>query len=302
MATHTEIPVVDREPWLFRAGRTMARFGIRGGHRLIIAATKMGHLNKIVQYRLGNGVNLLVPLYRTDSQYNRADVLRYEAGLIGQLVARINNFSGETVLFDCGADIGMVTASLLARGARLTGITAFEPNSEAHKILARNCAAFPVPATALHCAVSRVSGRGKLMLPENDGSSHAAFIVLNPAGDIEVKRIDDLETRAGKNVVIKIDVEGGELDVIEGAAQTLADAKAFVVCAEAHRTVFERSGIDPCAVVRRLAAIRPCSAEVSEEPGRPLDFQRPFFEQFNARKVYNVVVWSEGENRSSYQH
>jgi hypothetical protein len=87
---------------------------------------------------------------------------------------------------------------------------------------------------------------------------------------------------------MKIDVEGLELDVIEGAEETLRRVQGFVVALEANRNVVERSGIETSDILRKLYSIRPCTFQVAEETGQ-VDFDRPFFDQFRTRAVYNVV-------------
>lgn len=95
------------------------------------------------------------------------------------------------------------------------------------------------------------------------------------------------------NLLLKIDVEGGEIGVVRGASRTLAEAKKAIISIEAHPQVFGRTGIDPISILREIAAIRPLQFTVSETGKSDLDLSRPFFEQQpNNGTIYNVVCSS----------
>jgi FkbM family methyltransferase len=284
--------VNTQAPWLFRMGKSMIRRKLRGGHRLIGIAAELGWLNTVVRYKLNEHVGLTVPLYRPDNQFDLRDILEYEAALIANIGERVKSLSGDVVLCDCGADIGLFSASLLALRCGITRIIAFEPNTEAHEMLVQNCRSFPCPAVAYHAAVWRQTGKGRLALPEYDHSAHAAFIFPCDDGDVTLMRVDDVGISAGANLVLKIDVEGSEMGVIDSAAETLGRVTNFVVAMEANRDAVERSGVDTSAILQRLYSIRPCAFEVAEEPNRPLNLDRPFFEQFTALRVYNIVAYT----------
>ena len=112
--------------------------------------------------------------------------------------------------------------------------------------------------------------------PDDD---HAKYLVPSETGIIPVYTIDNLGIEAGRYVALKLDVEGAELDAVEGAVQTLSNAKGFVVDLEAHPKVASRTGVDPVDVLRRLNKIKPCRFRICERPDVALDLERGFFEQ-----------------------
>ena len=65
-----------------------------------------------------------------------------------------------------------------------------------------------------------------------------------------------------------------------------------MVAFEAHHDVFERTGVDPCEVLRYLAGIRPVGHLVAERRELALDPARPFFEQVQSPRIANLVCWS----------
>jgi len=111
------------------------------------------------------------------------------------------------VLFDCGADIGIVSSAIRARSEAISSVIAFEPNREAFRYLKKNMAALPLPAQAVECAVANFVGRGKLISRYDRGYT-ARFLVPGD-GPVSVTTIDAFRN-FGRNVAIKIDVEGGE--------------------------------------------------------------------------------------------
>jgi len=104
-----------------------------------------------------------------------------------------------------------------------------------------------------------------------------------------VTTIDEQGVPPGSDLIIKIDVEGTELDVINGAERTLSQAHGFVIVMEAHRHQVARSGIDTSTIVKRVAEIAPVDVLVSEGPDRAIDLDRPFFDQV-PEDIYHVCL------------
>ena len=76
------------------------------------------------------------------------------------------------------------------------------------------------------------------------------------------------------------------------ALETLRRAPGFAVGFEAHRDVVSRTGVDPIECIRLLQSIHPVRIQVAEDRGAHIDLERPFFDQVNRLKVYNVVCSS----------
>jgi len=277
-------------PWYFRLAKLLQRHELRGGYRLAELAERLGGLDRVVRYPLGHGITLAVPLYRRENRWARPDVLAYERRLVAQLVSGIEALPGPVRLVDVGADIGAVTALVAAQGVALAEAWAFEPNPAPFALLSQNLRELPFPATARCAAVSNFTGRGSLAPSATDPSSeHAWFLTPASDGDLDVVRIDDLELAAEGGLAMKIDVEGGELDVLRGATATLARVPQFVVAFEAHRAVCERTGVDPSQCLRFLQSLRPCTWLVAEAPTVTIDPARPYFEQVPELRISNVV-------------
>jgi hypothetical protein len=106
-----------------------------------------------------------------------------------------------------------------------------------------------------------------------------------------VVTIDSLPAPSPANLVIKLDVEGGEMAALRGAVRTISAAPCVIAALEAHPDVVARTGIDPSRCLRLLASIRPFEFMVGET-GMPLDADRPLFDQIPPDRVYNIVARS----------
>jgi FkbM family methyltransferase len=244
----------------------MTRRQIRGGKRLVEILEQWGMLNLVAQYQLGRGVSFSVPLFRADTCWDERDVENYETLLIHSF-CRLLEPLRDVVLFDCGADIGTFSAVVCSRTSRVVRIIAFEPNPEVAGFLKRNLSQVQVSSQVITKAVSCFKGTGRLEVPDYDRSDQARFLVPGD-GPLEVVTIDSIGVRGG-NVAIKVDVEGGELEVLQGAAETISSARKCVIAAEAHPRVAKRTKRDPVECLRFLQSLRPfrfISAETQESP------------------------------------
>jgi FkbM family methyltransferase len=149
------------------------------------------------------------------------------------------------VLFDVGASIGFF--SLL--GARLVGptgsVVAFEPVPVQAEALRRNVAVNGwASIEVIEAAAASQTGAEILRLRQDAPVwSHLARYAPGAPGidlAIEAVAIDDLvaDGRVPAPSVVKLDVEGAELEVIEGMRQTLTRHRPILVC-ELHGTAPE---------------------------------------------------------------
>jgi FkbM family methyltransferase len=165
------------------------------------------------------------------------------------------------VVLDVGANVGSYTL-LFAIWVGPTGrVFAFEPAPEARAGLRR------------HVALNGLTGRVEIMATaasstpgfarfRADGASGANAIALDGDGpaptsiDVDTTSIDAFcDHHQLSPDVIKIDVEGAELDVLKGARDVLArrGVKAFV---EFHPAAWPARGVTPDALRRELTAQR----------------------------------------------
>jgi len=140
------------------------------------------------------------------------------------------------VFYDIGANVGFFTVI----GARLVGaagrVYAFEPVPENAAAVRRNVQlnAFQ-NVVVLEKAVSRMGGQGELWVAEYSGGSALATAVPPPdtVGTmlVDLVAIDDLvaQKELEPPAVVKIDVEGAELDVLKGMTKTIQAYKPSLI-------------------------------------------------------------------------
>lgn len=278
----------NREPLAFHLAKMLERRRIRGSTLLLRSIDRLGWLKRPVDYRLSDSLSILVPIARNG--YDSYDLDHYETDFLNALAKAVANFQGNFMLIDGGADIGVISLKLFAICPTITRIVSVEPNSEAFPWLQHNLGRLKIPAQAIHAALADFEGNGRLAPPQPISGieiNHTQFFLV-PAvdGPIKVITIDSLP-EISENLVLKLDLEGGELAALRGASKTISAAANAVVAIEAHPAVTARTGTDPVECLRFLASLRPFRFSVSET-GFPLDPAKPVFEQIAPDQIYNI--------------
>lgn len=139
--------------------------------------------------------------------------------------------NGDTVI-DVGANIGTVSICM-SRAVGPTGrVIAFEPDPVAYRAMVDNISLNKLENIALlNMAAGKAGGiRDFCKLKKSSDMSHFLGDEKKYAGpsdiiQVECTSIDDLfeKRRLGKAALLKIDVEGAELEVLQGAARVLAN-------------------------------------------------------------------------------
>jgi FkbM family methyltransferase len=139
--------------------------------------------------------------------------------------------------YDIGANIGFITliaARLVGPGGR---VVAFEPVPENVAAIRENLALNGIDWAEVHqTAVAREGGRASLIVSDVSAFSRLASVNV-PTGaretiEVEVTSVDEFVRRDGAPApdVVKIDVEGAELEVIAGMRETIAARRPVILC------------------------------------------------------------------------
>jgi len=280
---------LDRPPLLFTIDKFMMRHRMRGAWWLFELLKRRGYFDrKVVRYEIGRGISVHVPIFRPERRWDRFDLLRYEPELIDRLVNEASSSQDPLTIVDCGADLGLISMLLTARVSRVSRVIAFEPSEDEVPLLRRNLSGLPVASEVIQAAVSDYAGRGELRRPAYDSYNQARYVEAADDGRLEVRTLDSLGLPA-QDLLIKIDVEGGEQAVVRGAKETIAKAPRVIVATEAHPLVAARTAIDPISVLRELAGIRQFRFTVCETGQSDLNLAKPFFDQL-PKRFYNCNV------------
>ena len=154
----------------------------------------------------------------------------------------------DSVFLDIGANVGFYTLQVGQRLSAAGRIYAFEPHPELSEILHHNVANLLLDR-AVACfsmALSDSNGTTKLHYPKGHlgGGSIAPFGGRDwqvSTIESEVRRLDDV---LGPNFtcdLVKIDVEGYEINVLRGMAETIANSPAIKILFE---KLFPNTGVE----------------------------------------------------------
>lgn len=181
----------------------------------------------------------------------------HEPGLTKLLLDTFSNAPGSNFL-DVGANIGYFSC-LFGKLAGPTGkVTAIEPEPQNRQLLQSNISNNRLTNVTVHgCAVGARDGTARMGLYKHANRGRHSLVDLESCKrfiDVPVRRLDDLVREAGVKswALMKLDVEGYESFVFDGAAETLARTEALAM--EYAPTYWKKAGIDPAAVFQRLAS------------------------------------------------
>jgi FkbM family methyltransferase len=190
----------------------------------------------------------------------------------------LSNVDESDVFLDVGANFGKFSC-MLAHALPSGNVVAVEPHPANADRLDENLALNCVDRPAIRRALSDENGTAELTVGTDvSGFQGAAFRSISSTRtldwlksrreithEVPTVRGDDLieEADLPQPTVVKIDVEGAELRVIDGMRETLENEACRLVYCEVHAKRLRGTGDDPRRVARELEAL---GFEVVEKP------------------------------------
>jgi FkbM family methyltransferase len=195
----------------------------------------------------------------------------HEPALTNFLLSRFAA-SSERNFIDVGANIGYFTC-LMAKLAGPAGrVLAVEPEPKNCNLLERNIALNRLPNVIVHrCALGASEGFAMLGLYKAANRGRHSIVAADAASQIRVplKTLDSVAKESAANInswaLAKIDVEGYEGFVIDGARETLPRIETLVM--EFSPTLLRKAGGDPGSILRTLSG---CFSRFSRVEGARL--------------------------------
>jgi FkbM family methyltransferase len=254
---------------------TVKRRGVRAT-RSLARALGVRTVRQVV-----NGLPLRVPIDAVKGVPNpfRTYRVEHESPLQAELVAHLRPGG---VVFDVGAHLGefaFPAANAVGVGGR---VFAFEANPTTARQLGE------IARLNGYAQVEVVEGavgreEGTVSFSARGNSADSGVTTARKAGgsfveqvEVPVRPLDAFVAARGVAPdLVKVDVEGFEVEVLAGAARTLRD-HAPVVCVEVHPRDLRQFGLDPAEVTRRLEALgyanrTPAYARVPDQHDRPFN-------------------------------
>lgn len=156
--------------------------------------------------------------FRASRMVLKSSLLRDEVSILLNLSTLLRD--GDSFI-DVGANIGLFS-SIIARYSKFTnlqGIYAFEANNETFKRLEINSKkygfeAFNIGISNQECELMFVDGAVSHVFTTTENASR--YNIKSKTTSVKCKPLDKINIK-GNSIIIKIDVEGQELKVLEGA-------------------------------------------------------------------------------------
>ena len=167
-----------------------------------------------------------------------------------------NRISEGSVIVDAGANIGNHTL-FFGKICKPAKVYSFEPFKKLHDILRRNIELNDLKNIVVteKFAVGRANGKGKVYVPDNKNFGMTE-IKVDESGVVKVVPLDSyLKNKIERLDVLKVDVEGMELDVLMGANDLIVRYRPLIyiecvdiVSLEKVKSVLSPLGYDPSKV------------------------------------------------------
>jgi FkbM family methyltransferase len=231
---------------------------IKGFRKLSLLAPKIliPNPHKLGKYVLKtvNGYQLLIdPKHDTGVERSLHDTGTYEKGMLHFLK---ENLGQGDVFVDVGANIGLLSLHASKFVGATGKVLAFEAHPETAKILQENKKLNQNQTIQIY-PIALGADIGKVMIYDdmelNRGGASLVRNGKNSGGGIEAEmiRLDDVLEEDIIPRIIKIDVEGYELNVLKGAVKTIQIAKPILLIEASNKKE------DNAAIISFLNQIHP---------------------------------------------
>lgn len=189
--------------------------------------------NQVLKHHLSTGGVLLLEPKHSFTECFYPGVDQYEPDIREALPCFLK--PGD-VFVDCGANIGyfsIIAGHIIGETGK---VVAIEANPTTYKLLERNLEENNF-GISIHCALNTCAGDVELFMPIAGGD---VFSSLKKGGyvkgsvrsfKVKAKTLDDViqEEQLNKVDVVKIDIEGAELDVLNSAPYILSTLRPIVI-------------------------------------------------------------------------
>jgi len=182
----------------------------------------------------------------------------HEPNLTKLLLDRFST-SAERNFIDAGSNIGFFTCLMSKLAGPSGNVLAIEPEPQNFTLLEQNVKLNGLKNVSLYrCALGATEGSAMLGLYKASNRGRHSIVDTNAKEQIKVsvRPLDDIVKNSGGDIkswsLLKIDVEGYEGFVLDGAKETLSRIETLVM--EYSPALLRAAGRDPAATLRTLTA------------------------------------------------
>jgi len=170
-----------------------------------------------------------------------------------QAFLRLYLRSGDTFL-DCGAHFGLFSVAAGRAMSDAGIIVAVEPHPESARFLEQNLRSNGITCAQVHRTAVHSRTGSATFVPGAPGQSAYSSLALSSAGiTVPTVTLDELTASANLSIdFAKIDVEGVELDVLQGAAESIRQGRLPLLMIECTENNLQRFGGNTEELFRKL--------------------------------------------------
>jgi FkbM family methyltransferase len=221
-------------PLTHRVAFAIASSGWRGSQFLWKIATGLQKVHEGEIVRLPNGFPL-----RVDSKDWISKTI-YEGTYERALLHFLDSLVLRASSIDFGANIGVTLWHSLKNSDTSATFMAFEPSAQCFEALSGTCADLSNSGQIYHFAIGSTDESRAIYGLGNQLHSGAASLISHSGvrgkkGEVQVRKLDSvLQESIGDNSVslLKVDTEGYEAEVVNGAANSLSTGKIEIIVME----------------------------------------------------------------------
>lgn len=201
---------------------------------------------------------------------------KYETDLFKKIV------KNGMVVVDIGANIGyytLIAAELVGKNGK---VFAFEPEPQNYALLVRNIEVNGYKnVVPVQKAVSDKVGTTRLYLsPDGNTGWHRIYDSHNGWDSIEIETVtldEFFKDKEGEIDIIKMDVEGAELTILQGMSQILKRNDSLKIFTEFSPTLLEKFGSSPEEYLNQLInhGFKIYGVDERKEQIKPIDMDAP---------------------------
>jgi FkbM family methyltransferase len=255
----------------------------RGKHRLYMWLSKH-FANKVINHKVDNR-HFSVPLGEWCFWLEKGPENYYLKEFL-PFCEVLNELDTPFTLFDLGADIGTVSSLVAVHCKNLKNVVAFEPNPKSFEVLAVNLDNLQLPVKCVKSAVSNFDGFATFHADVERLNDHEGYIDNSGEGDTAVTSLDNWQSTQReqddfleKTLALKIDVEGQEIQLLDGAKKLIKDAQKVIILIEVHPEVLARTNHTPDDLFATAELCREFDWIVPLYENKPINRNLSFFEQ-----------------------
>jgi FkbM family methyltransferase len=175
----------------------------------------------------------------------------------------------EDTVIDVGAHIGLYTIPLSQKVGYRGKVISFEPHPDNYELLKKNTSTHKCSnVTLMNAALRNFEGESDLLASDYNTGDHS-FHGLGNRKSIKVQctTLDNVINPGEKVSAIKIDVQGGEAETIQGMKRVLSDNPRMTILWELSPQQMNKFGYSPLEFLNYLQSLGFYSSTINEESG-----------------------------------